>query len=151
MAHGCPSTDCTLHPYAAISVRNPCCCRRISQGGEGDVKKFHLFAAGFVNNCGIGGWETNSQVIHAVGDSPGGPFSFSDVALSPWHHNPDIKRCPITREYLLYTISCFSVMVHQLPQGTMWHKQMHGARSLFLCIEICARGLCYYWNSRFPI
>ena len=30
-----------------------------------------------------------------------------DVALPTWHHNPDIKRCPVTGEYLLYTISCF--------------------------------------------
>ena len=59
---------------------------------EGDDGKFHGFFAGFVNACGIGGWEVNSEVIHAISDSPGGPFTFSDVALPTWHHNPDIKR-----------------------------------------------------------
>jgi hypothetical protein len=47
-------------------------------------------------------------VIHAVGSSPGGPFRYSDVTLPTWHHNPDIKRCPVTGEYVLYKISCFS-------------------------------------------
>lgn len=32
---------------------------------EGDDELFHLFAAGFVNNCGIGSWEVNSQVKDA--------------------------------------------------------------------------------------
>ena len=75
---------------------------------QGDDEKYHLFAAGFVNAAGIGAWEANSQVIHAVGSSPGGPFLYSDVALPTWHHNPDINRCPVTGEFVLYTISCFS-------------------------------------------
>ena len=75
---------------------------------EGDDKQYHLFAAGFVEAAGLGAWEVNSQVIHAVGNSPGGPFQFSDVALPTWHHNPDIKRCPLTGEFVLYTISCFA-------------------------------------------
>ena len=89
---------------------------------EGDDGRFHLFAAGFVEDCGIGGWETNSEVIHAVGASPGGPFAFSDVALPTWHHNPDIKRCPVSGEFLLYTISCFTGRLDAHNSCTNCHK-----------------------------
>lgn len=90
---------------------------------EGDDGLYHLFAAGFVNSCGIGGWETNSQVVHAVASSPGGPFRFSDVSLPTWHHNPDIKRCPVSGEYVLYTISCFGAAKFDGRNGcTNCHK-----------------------------
>jgi hypothetical protein len=95
---------------------------------QGDDEQYHLFAAGFVGNCGIGAWEQNSQVIHAVGSSPGGPFRFADVALPTWHHNPDIKRCPVTGEYVLYTISCFAAAPDASNRCTNCHKNSCGPR-----------------------
>ena len=73
---------------------------------EGDDNAFHLFVAGFVGGCGLGGWELNSQIIHAIGAHPAGPFKFSDVALPVWHHNPHTIRDPATGTYLLYTVGC---------------------------------------------
>ena len=62
-------------------------------------------------------------MIHAVGSSPGGPFLFSDVALPTWHHNPDIKRCPVTGEFVLYTISCFSAQPQQLGTKNIFFRK----------------------------
>jgi hypothetical protein len=63
-------------------------------GDEGDIYAYHLFAAGFTNGCGLSGWESNSFVLHAVSQSPVGPFEFHDVALPVWHHNPQAIRAP---------------------------------------------------------
>ena len=35
-----------------------------------DAGLYHLFAASFVNHCGLNAWETNSQVLHAVSTLP---------------------------------------------------------------------------------
>lgn len=48
---------------------------------------FHLYASAFSESCGLNAWATNSEVIHAVGTSPTGPFAFRDVALPVYHHN----------------------------------------------------------------
>ena len=101
---------------------------------EDDTGAFHLFVAGFVGGCGLGGWELNSQIIHAVGSHPAGPFNFSDVALPVWHHNPHTIRDPATGTYLLYTVgcgygackgchkgACGSVRCHEKPLGPPPH------------------------------
>ncbi len=77
---------------------------------KGDDGKYHMFASRWPNSTGFGPyWLTNSEVVHAVSDSPGGPYKFSDVALPPrgpefWDgqmtHNPAIRRFGDT--YLLY-------------------------------------------------
>ena len=53
--------------------------------------------------CGIGSWEGNSLVIHAVSDSPRGPFKMTDVALPSQHTNPQIVLAP-DGEWLLYSL-----------------------------------------------
>ena len=102
---------------------------------EGDDAQFHLFAAGFVEHAGIGAWEVNSQVIHAVGSSPGGPFRFVDVALPTWHHNPHISRCPITGEFVLYTISCFPTITKDGRTEPPTFDKNNGCRN-------CHKGHC---------
>ena len=51
---------------------------------------WHLFAAAMTLRCNLGSWVSNSEVIHATAGSPVGPFAFRDVALPPWHHNPQV-------------------------------------------------------------
>ena len=38
------------------------------------------------HGCGINAWETNSQIVHIVGDSPQGPFQRKDVFAPPFAH-----------------------------------------------------------------
>ncbi|HVE56924.1 MAG TPA: GDSL-type esterase/lipase family protein [Pyrinomonadaceae bacterium] len=77
---------------------------------KGDDGKYHIFASRWSNSTGFSPyWLTNSEIVHAVSDSPQGPYKFSDVALPPrgaefWDgqmtHNPAIRKAGDT--YLLY-------------------------------------------------
>ena len=50
-------------------------------GGDG---KWHLFTPQFANGCEVDAWIKNSFVVHAVGDSPVGPWRHHDVAIPVW-------------------------------------------------------------------
>jgi alpha-L-fucosidase len=77
---------------------------------KGDDGKYHMFASRWPKELSFGPhWLTNSEIVHAVSDTPEGPFTFSDVALPPrgeefWDgkmtHNPAIRKYGDT--YLLY-------------------------------------------------
>ena len=77
---------------------------------KGDDGKYHIFASRWSNSTGFSPyWLTNSEIVHAVSDSPQGPYKFSDVALPArgaefWDgqmtHNPAIRKFGDT--YLLY-------------------------------------------------
>lgn len=77
---------------------------------KGDDGKYHIFASRWSNSTGFSPyWLTNSEIIHAVSDSPKGPYKFSDVTLPArgaefWDgqmtHNPAIRKYGDT--YLLY-------------------------------------------------
>ena len=49
------------------------------------------------------GWIRNGVAIHAVADQPAGPFSFHDVALPVFQHNPHAIKHP-DGTYLLFGI-----------------------------------------------
>jgi len=77
---------------------------------KGDDGKYHMFASRWPKPPGFGPyWLTNSEIVHAVSDTPAGPYKFSDVSLPPrgakyWDgqmtHNPAIRKYRDT--YLLY-------------------------------------------------
>jgi lysophospholipase L1-like esterase len=77
---------------------------------KGDDGKYHMFASRWPNSTPFSPyWLTNSEIVHAVSDTPEGPYKFSDVALPPrgsgfWDgqmtHNPAIRKYGDT--YLLY-------------------------------------------------
>jgi hypothetical protein len=65
-----------------------CCCR---------------FVAEMKGNCTLTSWIPNSQVVHAVADTPDGPFAFKEVLFDTFHHNPRLTRTA-DGEYLLFMI-----------------------------------------------
>ncbi len=77
---------------------------------KGDDGKYHMFASRWPKGFAFSPhWLTNSEIVHAVSDTPQGPYKFSDVALAPrgaefWDgkmtHNPAIRKSGDT--YLLY-------------------------------------------------
>lgn len=77
---------------------------------KGDDGKYHMFASRWPKSLTFElYWLTNSEIVHAVSEKPEGPYTFSDVVLSPrgeafWDgkmtHNPAIRKCGDT--YLLY-------------------------------------------------
>jgi hypothetical protein len=48
---------------------------------KGRDGKYHMFADRWAKDLGFGAWVTNSEVVHAISDTPEGPYVFSDVAL----------------------------------------------------------------------
>lgn len=68
---------------------------------RGDDGKYHLYYSRWRKELGFEAWVTHSEIAHAVGDGPTGPFRFADLALAPrgsryWDglctHNPTVLR-----------------------------------------------------------
>ena len=66
--------------------------------------RYHMMLAAFVNGNGLGGWEADSQIVHAVADRPEGPFKMKDVALPTQNTNPHLLSDPSTKTYLIYSL-----------------------------------------------
>lgn len=64
---------------------------------------WHLFVSQMVNNCSLEYNGTNSKIIRAESDYPGGPFVYKETVVPVFAHNPTIR---ITRDgtFLLYMI-----------------------------------------------
>ena len=54
--------------------------------------KFHLYVSDMAGGGYLRGWRTESQVVHAVADTPVGPYTRVGIAITKWAHNP----APIT-------------------------------------------------------
>ena len=76
---------------------------------KGDDAKYHLFYSHWPRKLGFSAWVTHSEIAHAVGDTPLGPFKHRDVALPPrgkefWDglctHNPTVRK--FGDKYYLY-------------------------------------------------
>ena len=55
---------------------------------------YYMWAASMVENCTMGEWETNSEVVLARSDGPLGPFERLKTVVEPWAHNPQTIRAP---------------------------------------------------------
>lgn len=69
----------------------------ILQGDDchtGNSCTWHMWAAQFVNHCGLNQWYCNSRIIHAVADSVDGAYHIVDVTVPVWAHNPAVTRGP---------------------------------------------------------
>ena len=79
-----------------------------------DDGKYHMWAAEMTEGVGIKAWITNSQVVHAVADTPSAPHAFTrkEVVAPVFAHEPTVSRAP-TGEWvsstwsLLVSAACF--------------------------------------------
>ncbi|MGQ1784610.1 MULTISPECIES: glycoside hydrolase family protein [unclassified Saccharicrinis] len=76
---------------------------------KGEDGRYHMFASRWPRNVNFGNWVTNSEVVHAVADTPIGPYETVGAVLPPrgkeyWDgmctHNPRIVK--YKDQYLLY-------------------------------------------------
>ena len=51
---------------------------------------YHMFVAEMMNECPLNTWGQNSRCTHATSDTPEGPYTFADVSVTNWCHNPAI-------------------------------------------------------------
>lgn len=42
------------------------------------------YVSEFLDGCGVTSWQTNSQIVHAVADTPYGPWTREGVSLHAW-------------------------------------------------------------------
>ena len=52
---------------------------------------YHLFAAQFVQNCTLGGWNPGSSVVRATSKTAFGPYTYAETVLGTFHHNPTVR------------------------------------------------------------
>ncbi len=99
--------------YIGIAVSEPGYTVWGSSPIVGDDGKIHLFVARWPAELKVDpGWRSHSEIAHYIGESPEGPFKFSDIALkgtgkNTWDkygpHNPAIHK--IGDKYILLYIS----------------------------------------------
>ena len=65
---------------------------------------YHLFAAQVLNECGLDAYGTNSAIVRATSREATGPFTFAEVILLPFAHNPQISKLPANGGYVLFFI-----------------------------------------------
>ncbi len=100
---------------------------------EGPDGRYHMFADRWARELGFHAWVTNSEVVHAVSDTPEGPYTFADVALPARGkeffdglvtHNPRIIR--LEDAYYLYyfgTTYDFPVPAPGVPWEDDWFER----------------------------
>jgi len=62
---------------------------------------WHMYASHMVGGCGLDEWTTNSEVLHAVAEQPGGPYEARDVVLPTWAHDTNAIVAP-TGEIVIF-------------------------------------------------
>jgi hypothetical protein len=96
---------------------------------------FHLFATGMTRGCGIHAWSSNAKVIHAVSDTPGGPYVYKDDALAVLAAAPGVARAP-DGTFLLFSMGTTNGSLEQdCPGGeprsrheqVVWDVRLHAA------------------------
>jgi hypothetical protein len=69
--------------------------------------KWHGWASEMVHGCGINAWETNSQIVHTVSDTPLGPYrkvvGDNAVVWPAFAHEPDVVRGPAGEWVMMYS------------------------------------------------
>ena len=53
---------------------------------------YHMYVAEMMNECPLSTWGETSRCTHATSATPEGPYSFADVSVANWCHNPHIVR-----------------------------------------------------------
>ena len=60
----------------------------------GDDNKYHMFVGTFSGGCGLNSWYRNEELVHAVADTPTGPFKKMDVVAGSATTCPHAVRNP---------------------------------------------------------
>jgi len=82
--------------YVSIAVEEPGYTIWGTSPIIGDDGKVHLFVARWPCRLNVDpGWRTHSEIAHYVGDSPEGPFVFSDIALKGTKTDTWDKQAPV--------------------------------------------------------
>jgi hypothetical protein len=107
---------------------------------KGEDGRYHMFASRWSRGLNFGNWVTSSEVVHAVADTPVGPYQTVEVALPArgkeyWDgmctHNPRIVK--YGKQYLLFYFGTTYSFEPPTPgnakvSGENWNKAWHNKR-----------------------
>jgi mannan endo-1,4-beta-mannosidase len=51
---------------------------------------YHMFASFITEQCGLGYWSTNSEIVRATSDTPIGPYSIQQIVAPRFAHEPNL-------------------------------------------------------------
>ncbi|VEU39444.1 unnamed protein product [Pseudo-nitzschia multistriata] len=66
-------------------------------------KIWHGFVSEIQAGCGINAWQTNSRIVHVVGDSPYGPFERKEIVFPVFAHEASVVRGPRGEWVMLFS------------------------------------------------
>jgi hypothetical protein len=64
---------------------------------------WHAWASEMLHGCGINSWTTNSHIVHATAQSPGGPWTRREEVVPAFAHEPDVVRGPSGELVMVYS------------------------------------------------
>ena len=47
---------------------------------------YHMYPSRMAGHCGLNAWFANSAIVHAVSDTPLGPYAYSSTVIQPFAH-----------------------------------------------------------------
>lgn len=68
-----------------------------------DKGRYHMFCAMMEDGAGLQQWGSKSSILHAVADTPTGPYTPKETVVKPFAHNPQVTRAR-DGTYLLFFI-----------------------------------------------
>lgn len=69
---------------------------------KGEDGKYHMFADMWPQSLEFGNWVTNTEIAHAVSDTPEGPYVFSDIAIGPRDSTYFDGKCAMNPRVIYY-------------------------------------------------
>ena len=64
---------------------------------------YHMYVAVMAHGCGLNAWRPNSQIGHAISNTPAGPYTLKQIILPHFAHSPDVVR-GVNSEWLVYHV-----------------------------------------------
>ena len=106
---------------------------------------YHLFVAQMALSCGLDHWGTNSMIIRASSQNASGPYTFKDVVVQPFAHNPTIRRLPNDEGFVIFfiggTVSNPWIVVTHTMHPPRCHRHHRWEVQFTLCFLNSSRAL----------
>lgn len=79
------------------------------------TQQWNLFHAQMLNHCGLGSWSHNSIVARSVSETVGGPYTFQEMVLPNFAHNPTIRK--VDGGYVIWYIGGWNMSADKCGAG----------------------------------
>jgi hypothetical protein len=67
---------------------------------------FHMWVSRMGGHCGLGQWQSDSEIVHATSTDPVGPYTMVDKVLPYFAHGPSVRVLPHGKGYVMMHLGC---------------------------------------------